>query len=101
MPKINKYRNNHNILLFSNSVRLRKSKARRIFSVAVTVDTRPVNPRVILAGKQALTNSSDCDLQAYMAPQLRLIGEIRKGKSNIAVALTQVHAGAGFAQQVG
>ena len=69
--------------------------------MAVTVDTRPVNPRVTLAGKQALTTSSDCDLQAYMAPQLRLIEGIRKGKRNIAVALTQVQVGAGLAQQVG
>ena len=60
--------------------------------MAVTVDTRPVDPRVIQAWKQAITTVSDGDLQAYMAPHPRLIAGFRKGKINTAVALTRVQA---------
>jgi hypothetical protein len=56
----------------------------------VTVDTRPVDPRVIQTWKQAITTVSDSDLQAYMAPHPRLIAGFRKGKINTAVALTWV-----------
>ena len=60
--------------------------------MAVTVDTRPVDPRVIQAWKQAITTVGDGDLQAYMAPHPRLIAGFRKGKINTAVALTRVQA---------
>ena len=60
--------------------------------MAVTVDTRPVDRRVIQTWKQAITTVSDSDLQAYMAPHPRLIAGFRKGKINTAVALTRVQA---------
>ncbi len=60
--------------------------------MAVTLDTLPVDPRVILAWKQALTAVDDGDLQAYMAPHPRLTAGFRKGKINPAVALTRVQA---------
>ena len=60
--------------------------------MAVTIDIRPVDPRVILAWKQALTTVGDGDLQAYMAPHPRLTAGFRKGHVNPAVALTRVQA---------
>jgi predicted RNA-binding protein with PIN domain len=60
--------------------------------VAVTLAAQAVDPRVILAWKQALTVLDDEPLQAYMAPHPRLTAGFRKGKINKAVALTRVQA---------